>query len=115
MENERTRRAHHANSRQPSLPESGDTAKLSERQRVKGRLPIYLRRLRGVRGVLGNLSFSLFQGRLHPVVFNPSAYFRLPYEKTLYIFLSLSLLALVTILITLFNVRLIIADPTAHS
>lgn len=30
--------------------ESGDTAKLSERQRVKGRLPIYLRRPRGIRG-----------------------------------------------------------------
>jgi len=42
--------------------ESGDTAKLSERQRVKGRLQIYLRRLRGIRRVLHDPSFYLFEG-----------------------------------------------------
>lgn len=37
-------RATRVRSCQPSSAESGDTAKLSERQRVKGRLSIYLRR-----------------------------------------------------------------------
>jgi len=58
--------------------ESGDTAKLSERQRVKGRLSIYLRRLRGITGVLHNPSFYFVKGRMYPVTFNLNAYSRLP-------------------------------------
>lgn len=57
--------------------ESGDTAKLSERQRVKGRLPIYLR-LRGIMGILHNPYFYFLKGRMYPVAFNLNAYSRLP-------------------------------------
>lgn len=55
--------------------ESRDTAKLSERQRDKGRLPIYLRRPRGIKGVFRNPSFYFLKERIYPVVFNPNVYF----------------------------------------
>jgi len=49
-------------SRQPLR--RGDTAKLSERQRVKGRLPIYLRRLPRIRrGVLFHAQATLSSSR----------------------------------------------------
>lgn len=49
--------------------ESRDTAKLSERQSAKGRLPIYLRRSRGIKGVFRNPSFYSLKERIYIQLF----------------------------------------------